>query len=239
MPAVEIVMKDRIKTYIEGLDERMNGGIPKGHVVLISGMPGTMKSSIAYNVLYRNAQERGMKGLYISLEQGRDSLLDQVIGLGMDPTEVEDFLSIVDMGYLRMHMPEIAGAQDWMKIFKMYTENLRASMKYDLLVVDSLPVLEILAGVESRRIDLFEIFGWLRDLGVTTFIISEEATDINVVHEEDFLADGIIKLRKERSGVDVQRQIMIDKMRGTKHSTGLYTLMHDGEKFQITKVIGD
>ncbi|HLE46586.1 MAG TPA: ATPase domain-containing protein, partial [Thermoplasmata archaeon] len=27
---------DRVKTYIEGLDDALNGGIPKGHVVLVS-----------------------------------------------------------------------------------------------------------------------------------------------------------------------------------------------------------
>ena len=47
-------MKPRVKTYIQGLDEQMSGGVPKGHVVLISGMPGTMKSSVAFNILYNN-----------------------------------------------------------------------------------------------------------------------------------------------------------------------------------------
>ncbi|MBI5000167.1 MAG: AAA family ATPase [Euryarchaeota archaeon] len=232
-------MKEKIKTYIEGLDEQMTGGIPKGHVVLLSGMPGTMKSSIAYNILFNNARERGIKGLYISLEQGRDSLLDQMFGLGMDHNEVEEGVNVVDMGYLRMHMPHSGESQDWMKIFRMYVENLKASMKYEILIVDSLPVLEMLSAMESRRTDLFELFGWLKEMEITTFIIAEAATDINIVHEEDFLADGIIKLIKERMGTDVQRQIMVDKMRGVKHSTGLYTLMHDGENFRITKVIGD
>jgi hypothetical protein len=31
---------------------------------------------------------------------------------------------------------------------------------------------------------------------------------------------------------------MIDKMRGSKHNTGLYTLLHDGKEFQLTRAIG-
>jgi KaiC/GvpD/RAD55 family RecA-like ATPase len=100
-------------------------------------------------------------------------------------------------------------------------------------------VLELLAEVSNRRAELFHFFGWLRELGVTTFLIAETATDINVVHDEDFLADGIIQLRKERQGVDISRQIVIDKMRGTKHNTGYFTLMHDEKDFQVTRVIGE
>lgn len=232
-------MRPRIKTYIQGLDEQMAGGVPKGHVVLVAGMPGTMKSSIAYNILFHNAKNEKVKGLYISLEQGRDSILEQMDGLGMKHQDVENSLNMVDMGYLRMHMTEdVQEQQSWMKIFKMYAENLKVSTEYEILVVDSLPVLELLANVSNRRAELFHFFGWLRELGVTTFLISETAADINVVHDEDFLADGIIRLKKEKQGIDITRQIVVDKMRGTKHNTGYFTLLHDGKNFQVTKVIG-
>ncbi len=61
-------MKPKIKTCIDGLDEHMAGGIPQGHVVLVSGMPGTMKSTVAYSILFNNAKKENKKGLYISLE---------------------------------------------------------------------------------------------------------------------------------------------------------------------------
>jgi KaiC/GvpD/RAD55 family RecA-like ATPase len=233
-------MKPRVKTYIQGLDEQMSGGIPKGHVVLLSGMPGTMKSSIAYNILFNNAKQDNIKGLYISLEQGRESLIEHMEGLGMSHAEVETKLNLVDIGYLRLHMTEdVTEQQSWMKIFKMYAENLHVSTEYEILVVDSLPVLELLAEVKSRRAELFHFFGWLRELGVTTLLIAEAATDTNIVHDEDFLADGIIQLRKERQGVDITRQIVVDKMRGTKHNTGYFSLLHDDNNFQVTRVIGE
>lgn len=231
-------MKARIKTYIQGLDDQMSDGVPKGHVVLISGMPGTMKSSIAYNILYHNAKDK-IKGLYISLEQGRDSIIEHMEGLGMKHTEVENNLNLVDMGYLRLHTTEDVTEQSWMKIFKMYAENLHVSTDYELLVVDSLPVLELLAEVRNRRAELFHFLGWLKELGVTTFLIAETAEDNTKVNDEDFLADGIFRLRKERHGIDIQRQIVIDKMRGTKHNTGFFTLLHDETGFLVTRAIGD
>ncbi|MCK5346034.1 MAG: hypothetical protein KAR20_21635, partial [Candidatus Heimdallarchaeota archaeon] len=123
--------------------------------------------------------------------------------------------------------------------FKMYAENLKQNTDYEILVIDSLPVLEFLAKMKDRREDLFYFFGWLRELGITTFIVAEAADDTTHVNDEDFLADGIIRVKKERHGYDITRQIVIDKMRGTKHNTGYFTLMHDGKEFQLSRIIGE
>ncbi|MBA3046063.1 MAG: AAA family ATPase [Candidatus Thermoplasmatota archaeon] len=235
-------MKKRVQTNIPGLDELMAGGIPEGHVVMISGLPGTMKSSLAYNILFNNAKMEGKKGLYISLEQGRDSITDHMACLGMQHTDVESLLSIVDMGYLRLHMDEHNGGAEnasWIDIFKMYAENMHEKTEYELLVIDSLPVIELMARMDDRRNDLFHFFGWLRELGVTTFIVSETSEDAGKVLEEDFLSDGIIRVKKERQGQDISRQLVIDKMRSTKHNTGLFTLLHDGKEFRLTRAIGE
>ncbi|MCK5397425.1 MAG: hypothetical protein KAJ33_04175, partial [Thermoplasmata archaeon] len=195
---------------------------------------------VAYSILFNNAKKENKKGLYISLEQGRDSLLEHMAGLGMDHSEVDSLVNIVDMGYLRLNMDEEASDQQpWIEIFKMYAENLKANTDYEILVIDSLPVLEILSKMDDRREDLFYLFGWLRDLGATTFIVAEASDDTTIVFEEDFLADGIIRVKKERQGYDISRQIVIDKMRGTKHNTGYFTLLHDGKEFQLTRVIGE
>jgi len=155
----------------------------------------------------------------------------------MNHGEVEELINIVDLGFLRMNMSEGKSAHDWMEVFKLYVNNLRSTTKYELLVVDSLPVLEILSMVDDRRIQLFELFGWLRELGITSFVISETASNADIVKDEDFLADGIINLRKEMQGLEAQRQIIVDKMRGAKHAMGLYSLIHDGDNFRITKSI--
>jgi len=46
---------DRVRTFIHGFDEKLGGGIPEGAIVLLTGEPGTMKSTIAFNILYQNA----------------------------------------------------------------------------------------------------------------------------------------------------------------------------------------
>ncbi|MBI5001345.1 MAG: circadian clock protein KaiC [Euryarchaeota archaeon] len=231
----------KIKTYIEGFDDKMNGGVPKGNVVIIAGEPGTLKSSIAFYLLYNNAKCEGRVGAYITLEQGRESLVQQLDSLGMDPTSVESKVSLVDLALIRKNMDKL-GQQTWMQIFKTYTNNLKESLDYELLVIDSLQVLEMLGNLETPRQDLFHFFEWLRDLKVTTFIISETKAGSDVYAEkgEDFLSDGIIHLKMDKvDDVNVQRRIRCVKMRGTGHSTNYYTLLFQNGVFQATRVIGE
>lgn len=228
---------ERIKTYIGDLDKMMEGGVPAGSVVLMSGMPGTMKSTLTYNILYYNALERGIPGLYITLEQSRESLIKHLRGLGMNHDLVEDKVGIVDMAYLRKSADDIDEKTKWLDMFKMYAENMKKKMGYKILVADSIAALEILADIKQTRIEMFHFFEWLRDLGVTTFLITESYSDSTEVHDEEFLADGVILLRKERKGDDMIRYICIDKMRATNHNTSFYTLLFDGSRFVLTKSI--
>ena len=69
----------KIKTGIEGLDEMLNGGIPAKHHVLISGGPGSGKTLLCMEYLYRGAKN-GEKGLFISLEEGQETLIENTRG---------------------------------------------------------------------------------------------------------------------------------------------------------------
>jgi len=231
--------KERVKTYIKNLDSQMSGGIPKGHVVLLSGNPGTYKSSLSYNILHHNALENDMKGLYISFQQSRESLEDQFKSLNMDPEKVKEKITIVDVGYLRSTLE--TDPDDWVDVFKRYVENIRATTDYELLVLDSLTTLEMISNIEDRRETLFHIFEWLRDIqGLTSFLLTERIRTKESLREEEFLADGTIILSKERLGkVETRRYLAIDKMRSTDHKTSYFTLLFDGEKFQVTRVISD
>lgn len=224
---------DRIKTFVKGLDEKMENGIPKGHIVLLTGMPGSMKSSIAYNILHQNAKINKAKSVYISLEQGRESLLEQMERLGMSHQEVEDLLTVVDIGYLRLQTESMDYGDSWLSVFRMYAENMHNSTNYEILVVDSLAAIEVLADIKNKRGELFHLFGWLRELGVTTFIISEATTDTHIVRDEDFLADGVIHLDLRRDDNVVNLYLGVAKMRKTNHSRGYLPLIFDTKGFEL------
>jgi len=228
-----------VKTYIDGFDDKMQGGVPPGSVVLLVGQPGTMKSSVAYNILFNNAKENGSNGLYVTLEQSSKSLGRHMTSLGMDPEKVKGKLEIVDIGLIRKKLTSLQD-QSWVQVFKMYTKNLKETNDYKLLVIDSLPVLNVLAKFDNPREELFHLFEWLRDLDVTTFLITEMTPDTAKFANfgEDFLADGILYLRLAEIGdISVQRQIRCVKMRSVNHNGDYHSLLFDGGRFKATKSI--
>ncbi len=231
----------RVKTYIQGLDSIMGGGIPQGHVVLFAGEPGTFKSSMAFNMMYQNVKHEDHIACYITLEQGRESLIQQMTEMGMDPDSVGNDLSIVDLALIRKNLEKL-GQQSWMQIFKTYANNLKENIDYSILCIDSMPVLTLLAEFSNPRSELFHFFEWLRDTGVTVIIIAEMKSDSTEYAQfgEDFLSDGIIHLKLEKvSDVNFQRRIRVVKMRSTEHSPDFFTLLYGKSGFTTTRVISE
>lgn len=235
----------KIPTHVEGLDEALGGGIPQGHVVLVSGLPGTMKSSLSYAILYGNAKESRSKGLYVSLEQTRKSLEAQMASMGFDTEGVRGDMHILDVGTIQKEVGKSA-TKPWMEFLRRTLQTKKEIDGVDLVVLDSLEALEVLAKFEDRRTELFQFFEWLRDLGATTLVLAEASPDAPFLgidqgqarKDEGFLADGIIELKMHQfSDVDIQRRIRVVKMRGSNHKTGFYALVFEDSRFQVTRVI--
>jgi len=220
----------------------LEGGIPQGHIVLVAGTPGTMKSSISYYILYNQALASGRTSVYVTLEQSRESLLRQMEKMGMEGEKVKENLHVLDLAIIRKKLKEIAGGTSWLHIFKTYLTNLKQNLDFDMLVIDSMEVLETMAEIRNHRTDLFYLFEWLRDLGVTVFLISESSSErlIDGKFDEGYLSDGIITLKMQViRDVDMQRRIRCVKMRETNHDPSYYSLLYNNGRFQVTRVISE
>lgn len=247
---------NRVKTYIKGFDEALDGGIPENHVVLLTGSTGTMKSCLAYYILYNNAK-KGLNGLYISLEQDRESFLSDMHTLGLDIESISDKLFVFDASNrdtLEQKVAELKtlGLGDeaqidrgtFMSTFKYTVKWIKERLGTKVIAIDSLDALEVLSELEEPRRDLFNFFEWLRDLKVTTFLVHETSPPLSFLmqpqlsHDEDFLADAIIQLTLEKTDeVNFQRRIRCVKMRAVNHSTDHFTLLFEHSLFEVTKAI--
>lgn len=227
----------RLRTYIKGLDELMEDGIPKQHVVLICGHAGTMKSSLSYSILY-NAALDGLSGMYLTLEQSCASLMRHMTKLGFNPRGLEN-----------LYVFDIAGARrggliketyskkiDWLFTILHALDDYKQKTGCKLLVLDSLSALYTLANLEKPRSELFHFFEGLRELGLTTFVISEIPADklgYGLLGIEDFLCDGIIHL-KARAGEDIGNLFIgIVKMREVNHPRRYFPLLFEKGCFEI------
>ena len=209
----------RIKTRVMGLDERLEGGIPSGYLVLVAGPPGSLKSSFAYRILYYEALERGAKGLYVSLEQSRESLERQAKSLGLQPATADD-LRILDLRQLRRELRETEGPRDWFAGLGSQLARYKQEMGIELLAIDSLNDLYALTDVQEPRRELFDFF-----------------EDLRVLDATKFLADGIVHLLMKEVEVgltrSVRRYIALVKLRGVKHDLDYHPLLVDKDQFEI------
>ncbi len=225
---------ERVRTFVRGLDERLEGGIPKKSVVLICGTAGTMKSSLAYSILYNNAVYSDAAGLYITLEQDPVSLLTQMKRLEMERNAVD----VVSFDDIRERMKRYRG-ENWIKKISGYLSEAKEEKGYELLVIDSLNAMYTLTALRNVRAEIYFFFRALSELDFTAFLISEMPPGGGRYGEhgvEEFLSDGIIHLLFQRRGgilTSLERYIGVVKMRSTHHDTHYFPLLYQDGRFTI------
>ena len=155
----------RIPTHIEGLDENMQGGIPEGHICIVAGASGAMKSSLTFSMLYNAVLYGETSGIYVTLEQGKDSLRSHMSNMGMniDDKRVSNRIAIIDLSDLRVQLDEqgMSSRVDWMgQLIKQLT-SYRDSIGFELLVFDSLGAFFTLTKMENPRDEIFRFYSAL------------------------------------------------------------------------------
>jgi non-specific serine/threonine protein kinase len=224
----------RIKTFIEGFDEALGGGIRERHIVLISGTSGTLKSSLALSVLYNNLKNQGSKGLYLSLEESKESLLETMQGLNLGDFDEKE-LMIVDIGRMRIEHEEVNEEKNWFGIIEEYLKRKVLNENISLLVLDSLTALSSMSKPDNLRNELFQFFNFLKGLGVTTFLITESSGNsdngLSARNTEEYLSDGLINLNfVERNGT-IELRIRCVKLRHSEHSPNYFILDTSNGRF--------
>jgi KaiC/GvpD/RAD55 family RecA-like ATPase len=236
-----LMTEDRIKTYIRGLDEKLEGGIPSDHIVMICGRAGTMKSSIAFSLLFNQAKHNGKRGIYLTLEQNRNSLIEHMVRLGFDPQEIKGSggIIVIDMARLRKEMEEkgTGGEINWPQSIITTINNYKMKFGCNIFALDSLAALYSISTFENPRNDVFMFFDKLRDLNITTFLISEmfdpDKLVFGMYNVEEFLADGILHLDMERDKRNVNLFMSVVKMRKTSHDRAYYPVIVSKGNFEI------
>ena len=232
----------RIPTFVEGLDEHMQGGIPKGHIVLVAGSSGSMKSSLTFSTLYNAVLNGDTSGIYVTLEQGKDSLRSHMSGMGMnvDDPRVRNRIAIIDLADLRVQLNEqgMSGKVDWMgQLIKQLT-NYRESIGFEILIFDSLGAFFTLTKMENPRDEIFRLYEAVRRLGLTAFFIcemmGEDHKQFGDYGVEDYLSDGVMHIVMDRDGDEVNRKMAIVKMRHTNHMLGYKPFSWKGSENRFT-----
>jgi circadian clock protein KaiC len=209
--------RTKVPTGIAGLDEMLDGGFPNGHVVLVTGLPGTGKTCLALQFLLAGTT-KGEKGIFLSLEEDVPQLLESArqFGWPVDAAVEKGLLKIVrlDPKETRQNLHRIQGELG---------QELK-SLDARRIAVDSVSLLNMLSDDEpSRRSTLFTLAAACRSAGATTILTAEadpEHPEVTRDGLSEYVADGVLLLgyNTAADGHRVGLSLRILKMRRTAHA---------------------
>ena len=234
---------ERCPTGIEGLDELIEGGLPRGRVVLLAGDCGTGKSIFATEFLVNGIVKYDEPGILVSLEQTPEHLKADMLSLGMDLTKLENDgkLVIIDASLFGKTLKSKAKYALTPEQFSLDSITAMISdavreIKAKRAVVDSFSALDSLleskksqvglALKEDVRRSILGINYKLQSLDLTSILISDITDDGRLSKHgiEEFMVDGVIILNYSPAGPDAGRHLIIKKMRSTKHNENINTI---------------
>jgi len=241
---------NRVPTGITGLDELIEGGIPEGRSILVSGGTGTGKTIFGIQFLYQGAKKYNESGIYVTLDERPELIRQDMLKFGWDLRKLEDenMLQIIDGSLAKIGLPseeQFSLPTAGFDIDKLLLEVMRVAKRIGAkrLVIDSLPALGINFEneVEVRKA-ILKLSYLLAKTGVTSMMTSEIAEGENKFGRygvEEFVVDGVIVLHYMGIGTQSNRTMHIRKMRATKHSEDLHPLEINDKGITIHKVEED
>lgn len=211
---------DRILTGITGFDRLIQGGIPQGSSILVTGGCGSGKTIFSLQFLVNGARDYGEAGVYISFEEEADGIRESAREFGWP---VEDLEAKKKLAILFQDPYEI---KDFSKSFGGQIYYTFKEMNVKRIVIDSITYLNAsMHNIQETRKTLSSLIKRLKEIGCTTFIISEiPETELVAGHYgvEEFVVDGVINLHNLLLRDVRQRAVEILKLRHTNHDTFLH-----------------
>jgi KaiC/GvpD/RAD55 family RecA-like ATPase len=242
-------LSEVVPTGVQGLDELVSGGFPKGRIILVAGGPGAGKTILASQFLYSGITEYNENGVLISLDESKNHYYSEMLKFGWDfkKAEEENKFAFIDATrlsrvamlkekMLREETSSLRGKQ--LSIDKM-VEELQAKIQQlnaKRVVLDTLASLfyRFLDPIERRTAGV-ELIESLSDLGAT-MMVTTELGQIGLERktlDEEFLVHGVIMMQTLYSGGSTTRALQVEKMRSTNINSNLVPYSIDKNGIEV------
>lgn len=214
-------------TGISGLDEVLNGGLPRGRPTIITGRAGCGKTLLSMEFLVRGAREYGEPGVFVSFEESSGELIQNMASLGFAVAELQEQGKLL-LEHIHVERSEIeeTGEYDLEALF------IRLGFAIDQIgakriVLDTLEAL--FAGLPNHmilRAELRRLFRWLKGRGMTAVITAERGEGSLTRHGlEEYVSDCVILLDHRVEEQLTTRRLRVVKYRGSSHGTNEYPFL--------------
>lgn len=223
----------KTRTGIQGFDEILLGGLPKGRSIILSGPPGSGKSTFAMQFLYKGAKDYGEHCVYVTLSESPNEIRTNMKSYGWDITKLERDgklllidarpFSITEEGFVAPNESLYRGeAMPFSHLTDMVLAGIRR-VDAKRLVIDSITILAMqYVNRFYIRQGLMGMVQALSNLECTSLLISESTQEEGKIPTEWYIAPGVILLHYTRKGDTMERAVQVIKMRGTRHSEEIY-----------------
>lgn len=222
--AHEIDSSEKCLIGIPGLDEVLGGGLPRNHLYLLQGKPGTGKTTLALQFLQEGARA-GEKVLYITFSETKAELQTVAKSHNWDLSQV----SILELSALNakisnnqqttlFHPSEVELSKTINLLLRQIDE-----ANPSRIVFDSVSELRLLAETSLRyRRQMLAFKEFFINRGATVLFLDDLTTEAGDVHVQS-IVHGVLLLEKFRAAYGVERrQFHIVKLRGVKFKGGTH-----------------
>ncbi len=204
---------ERLGTGVPRLDEVLGGGVYRGSTTLISGAPGTAKTTFAV-CMARGAAERGETALYLSFDELADRLVRNAASVGLTLDHH------IDSGLFHIESREA-----WNALMEQHFIAIQRSIERiqpEWLIIDPISALLKATSAEGAFVTTERILSIARERGITAVLTSLVESDgsqaESTLSHTSTLADNWISLDYRILGGERNRALSVVKARGSAHS---------------------
>lgn len=211
-------------TFINGLDEILNGGLPARRMTLVVGEPGSGKTVMGMEFLFRGAIN-GESGIFLGFEEPPRILRENALTFGWDlrSLEREERLFLMEG---RLDPEVVVSGQFSLKPMLSIITGKAKEMGAKRVVIDALDVLLRLFESPSQvRSELHQLNQWLTESGLTSILTLKPREEPPLSLFQDFfysMADCVIHLDARLFNQISTRRLHVVKYRGSNFGRNEY-----------------
>lgn len=221
---------DRVPSGVPGLDELIGGGFLPGRVYLVTGPPGSGKTTMGIQFLVEGAKN-GEKGVFVSLVENPRIILQDMLryNFGLLGYAKSKTITFHDLGRLLLRAEY---RLTWNELFNHILQIINEE-GIKRAVIDSFTSMEhLVKDPENKRWALGRFVRALQELETTTLITSEMLQS-DAYTDEHYLADGVLVIHHFMRNYQMVRAIQILKMRGVPHDSNLKRIRFTDEGIKV------
>lgn len=218
---------EKISTGIPNLDWILKGGIPKYSVNIIAGPPGTGKTILAQQIVFRNAEKDSSAPYLVTVSEPTVKMIRYQQQFSFwDSEKIGKNIVYLDIGSALLKGGLEATTEQIEQYIEEYSPTILAidSFKAIQEVAESAPKVREFSYALAVRLSAWEC---------TTFLVGEY-TRADIDTQAIFaIADGIILLDREEKGMQTQRILEVVKMRGDGFFSGKHPFNITSDGIQV------